>query len=153
MAEHVRKNLDIPKFIKLLEAGWTDKQLANFYDVHITTVQLWRQKDPEFKTLVEKHRRPSNRQVERTLYERATGYTIRELKRHTDRLGNIETTETIKEIPPDTTAMIFWLKNRDRKRWQDRVNLDGDGLKITVTRKQFKKKVEKTKPVSKKPKK
>ena len=30
MAEHVRKNLDIPKFIKLLEAGWTDKQLANY---------------------------------------------------------------------------------------------------------------------------
>ena len=153
MAPHVRKNLDIPKFIKLLEAGWTDRQLANFYDVNVCTIESWRQKDPEFKTLVEKHRRPSNRQVERTLYERATGYTIREFKRHTDKAGNVETTEIIKELPPDTTAMIFWLKNRDRKRWQDRVNLDGDGLKITVTRKQFQKKSEKKKPGTKKAKK
>ena len=32
--------------------------------------------------------------------------------------------ETVKHYPPDTTAAIFWLKNRQVERWRDKQEVD-----------------------------
>ena len=63
--------------------------------------------------------------VIRSLYERATGYEYEEEKRivEYDKDGNVKPVKiekTKKHVPPDVTAQIFWLKNRQRDRWQDR---------------------------------
>jgi len=132
-----RKKIDDKKLKKLLEAGWTDKQIADFFEVGLRTLVRWKAEVKGFKVLIDTHRRPSNARVERSLYERATGYIVREIKVHTDKLGNVETTEIIKELPPDATAMIYWLKNRERMRWRDKIEIGGDGLQITVSRKEY----------------
>ena len=67
----------------------------------------------------------SDAKVIRSLYKRATGYEYEEVKKivETDKDGNIkpiriETTK--KQVIPDVGAQCFWLKNRQRDRWQDR---------------------------------
>lgn len=67
----------------------------------------------------------SDAKVIRSLYERATGYEYEEEKKiiEYDKDGNVKPVKiekTKKHVPPDVTAQIFWLKNRQRDRWQDR---------------------------------
>lgn len=57
--------------------------------------------------------------------EAATGYEYEEEKKiiEYDKDGNVKPVKiekTKKHVPPDVTAQIFWLKNRQRDRWQDR---------------------------------
>jgi hypothetical protein len=58
--------------------------------------------------------------VERSLYERANGYNYEAVKIFMP--ANREKpvyAKYIEHIPPDTTAAIFWLKNRDPQHWRD----------------------------------
>jgi hypothetical protein len=132
-----RAKVDDRQLKILLEAGWTDQEIAKFFAVGYRSIKRWKAEVPAFKKLVDKYRRPSNARVERSLYERANGYIIREEKTTTDAKGNETKIETIKELPPDPASMIFWLKNRERTRWRDRVDLGGEDLKITVSRKEY----------------
>lgn len=62
-----------------------------------------------------------DRQVENALLKRALGYKYTETRTKTE---NGEITETItieKEVIPDVTAQIFWLKNRKPEAWRDKV--------------------------------
>ena len=66
--------------------------------------------------------------VVQKLFERAMGYEHPETKFFTVNKGDfvqeIETRETTKIYPPDVTAAIFWLKNRQPSRWRDKQETD-----------------------------
>ena len=66
--------------------------------------------------------------VENSLLKKALGYKIKEVQKITDPDGGLTIKETLKEIPPDTTAQIFWLKNRVKDKWRDvnKVKLQGN---------------------------
>jgi hypothetical protein len=58
--------------------------------------------------------------VERSLYERANGYTYDAVKIFMPAGAKKPVYAPYREhVPPDTTAAIFWLKNRDPARWRD----------------------------------
>jgi hypothetical protein len=64
---------------------------------------------------------PADERVERSLYQRAIGYTYDTVKI----LKPAGTTEPVivpyrRHVPPDVTACIFWLKNRRPDEWRDR---------------------------------
>ena len=42
--------------------------------------------------------------------------------------GKVIRVETVEHYPPDTTAMIFWLKNRQPDRWRDRAEVEHQHL-------------------------
>jgi hypothetical protein len=131
--------LDNKRQLKLLlQAGWTDKEVGEFFGIARETLVTWRREDPEIKKMMDEWRVPSNEKIERTMYEKANGYTVREVQQRTDSKGNVSTVETIKELPPDTTAMIFWLKNRSASKWREKIELGGGDINVTVTRKEFK---------------
>ena len=51
--------------------------------------------------------------------------------------GRIRRTVTTKEVAADTTAQIFWLKNRKPAEWRDKQNVehtgkDGEALKVEL---------------------
>ena len=51
--------------------------------------------------------------------------------------GRIRRTVTTKEVAGDTTAQIFWLKNRKPAEWRDKQNIehtgkDGEALKVEL---------------------
>ena len=112
---------------KLCRLGATDKQLSDFFSVTEKTLNLWKKKHPEFLQSLKVGKEESDNQVVRSLFERATGYS------HPDThisnyQGKITVTEIVKHYPPDTTACIFWLKNRDKENWRDRPDDGGSAL-------------------------
>jgi hypothetical protein len=64
--------------------------------------------------------------VENALYKKAIGYTYEEVTREPIKdpeTGEyrLEVTKIVKkEVQPDTTAQIFWLKNRKPAEWRDK---------------------------------
>jgi len=59
----------------------------------------------------------------KSLYHRAKGMTIRETKEFSGGESS-GYSETIKEVPPDITAIKFWLNNRQKDKWRDQQHID-----------------------------
>ncbi|MGK3273546.1 terminase [Comamonas kerstersii] len=110
---------------KLCMLGMTDAELAAFFEVSESTLNLWKQAHPEFSESLKGGKTLADAEVSAKLFHRATGYEhpeddIRVVN------GQIVITPTIKHYPPDTTAGIFWLKNRQRDKWRDKPEADSD---------------------------
>ena len=103
---------------KLCELGATDAQLADFFSVAVSTVSLWKVQHPEFSEALKLAKETADRLVEQSLYRRATGYECDETDIRVIG-GEVVQTQLRKIYPPDTTAAIFWLKNRRPEQWRD----------------------------------
>lgn len=103
--------------------GAIDKQLADFFSVSESTVNKWKLDFPSFSESIKKAKFDADAAVAKSLFKRATGYSTTEEKNESGTVGvNVvnKTTITTKEIAPDTTAQIFWLKNRQPALWRDK---------------------------------
>lgn len=142
MPKNVFDSVEERQIQLLFEAGWTDAQVAKFYGIDRRTITKWKKKNPEFKKKVKGWKEKADDPVERTLYQKAIGgLKIKETKRVWKPGGPVqEVIETVKELPPCTTSIIFWLKNRKREEWRDKVDLGGEDFNVTVTRKEYNKK-------------
>ncbi len=85
--------------------GCTEGQIADYMGISKKTLELWKREHPEFKQALREGRDLSDMHVVNALYEKA--------------------------LKGDTTAMIFWLKNRQPDRWRDRRDIDVKG-KMTL---------------------
>lgn len=113
---------------KLCRLGATDADLADFFGVTITTVKNWYAQHEDFLAAQKANKPEANGRVERSLYQRATGYSYDSVKIFMPAGAKEPVIVPIREhVPPDTTAMIFWLKNRDRERWRDKVDHEHGG--------------------------
>ena len=98
--------------------GATDDDLASLLNVSTATVNNWRIAHAEFAAALKAGREISDNRVERSLFQCAVGYTYEEEKAFMFQ-GNI-IKETIKQYAqPQTSAQIFWLKNRQPDKWRD----------------------------------
>lgn len=100
--------------------GLTDEQIAKNIGVSVSTLNNWKIKYVEILESLKKGKEVVDRQVENALLKRALGYTYEEITYE----GGVETKRVVKEVVPDTTAQIFWLKNRKRETWTDRQNIE-----------------------------
>lgn len=103
--------------------GATDVDLADLFDVSIRTIHYWKINFEEFANALKVGKEYADERVKNALYHRAIGYSHEEDDIRTVSLGNdqgseIVITPTIKHYPPDTTAGIFWLKNRRPDEWR-----------------------------------
>lgn len=115
--------------IKLCKLGATDKDLAEFFDVEEQTINNWKNDFPEFFESIKAAKDYRDQLVERRLFERATGYEVEaeELKVVSEGNGmgsSVERVPVVKKFPPDVTAAIFWLKNRQPDKWRDKTEVD-----------------------------
>jgi hypothetical protein len=62
--------------------------------------------------------------VVRSLYSRAVGYSFNSEKIFCNKDGEVTRVPIVEYVPPDVTAQIFWLKNRDPARWRDAWQID-----------------------------
>ena len=119
---------DMPEKIKNMALlGFTILQIAHVFEVTEKTVMLWISTKPECRDAYEHGKFHSDIDVQMALRSRAVGYSYTEVK-NIEGLDNVGrpysyTTTTVKQVVPDTTAQIFWLKNRNPERWRD-VNRD-----------------------------
>ena len=124
MARPTKYKPEYPKqAAKLCRLGATDKDLAEFFEVNVSTLNLWKVTYPEFSASVKMDKAVADHVVEQSLFKRATGYThdIDDIKVIE---GQVVITPTTKHYPPDSTAMIFWLKNRQPDKWRDKQEVE-----------------------------
>jgi hypothetical protein len=103
-----------------LAFGSTDEELANFFGVSAWLVGQWRAEYPEFADACKEGKGHADSNVVQKLYHRAIGFTeeVEEVYREN---GKTIRVKVKKYFPPDTTACIFWLKNRRPDQWRDRL--------------------------------
>jgi len=97
--------------------GLSDAQIATNLGVNVTTFNYWKRTRPELALLLEKAREPIIREVENALYKRAIGYKFTEVNVERSRRKKI-IKKTLKEVPPDVKAIIFYLTNRVPSKWK-----------------------------------
>ena len=102
--------------------GLTDEQIAKNIGINRTTLYDWKKKEVNIADALKKGKEVIDFEVENALLKRALGY---EYEEETYENG-ILTKKVKKQVPPDTTAQIFWLKNRKPNNWKDRVETDED---------------------------
>jgi len=109
--------------------GATDQDLADFFNVEEKTINNWKKDHPKFLQSLKGGKEDADAIVAKSLFKRATGYKAEpEVKEETDADGKLKsTTTTIKTVGPDTTAAIFWLKNRKSNVWRDKHEIDHSG--------------------------
>lgn len=123
-----------PDKLLLLE-GWAregllDGQIAKNMGISEATYYLYKKNHPEIKEALRKGKEVVDFEVENALYKRAIGYTIRITEEKLDKEGYVHNCERDLHIPGDVTAQIFWLKNRKRMQWRDKVEYSNDGGEI-----------------------
>lgn len=119
-------SVDKAQIEKLAKAGWTDEQMADFFSVTRQTWDNWKKANPAFFAALKDWKAEADHKVERSLYERATGYSHPEDKIFNNN-GTPLVVPTTKHHPPDTTAAIFWLKNRNPAQWRDKQEHEHSG--------------------------
>lgn len=99
MAKTTYKDWEADEKILLLQ-GWarnglTNEQIASNMDIVVSTLWEWRKKSPKISNALKIGKDEADIQVENALYKAA--------------------------LEGNTTAMIFWLKNRRSKEWRDKI--------------------------------
>ena len=104
--------------------GLADEQVAHNMGISYSTFKEWVNKFPALSATIKKGKRPVDLEVENMLYKNAMGYDYEETITEIEDLGNGKQKKHVRKIkkhrPPDTTAQIFWLKNRRPDRWRDK---------------------------------
>lgn len=106
--------------------GATDKQMAEFFGVAESTFNLWKQRQKGFSESIKKGKAEADAIIAASLFHRAKGYTHKAVKilQHEGSSYEHEYTE---HYPPDATAAIFWLKNRQPELWRDKQHVEHGG--------------------------
>ena len=125
--------------LKLTLLGANDKELADFFEVNEATINRWKKSHPDFCEALKKGKDTADANVASKLYSRAIGaritiqqaHKLKQVSYHENGKKKSET-EVVQvvdldvEQPPDTTAIIFWLKNRQPDKWRDRKEVSAD---------------------------
>lgn len=113
-----------PDGLLLLE-GWardglTDEQLAEKMGVGTRTLYDWKERFPQISQTLKRGKEVVDIQVENALLKRALGYEYTEERIEVSEKDGRKVVQTVKTVPPDTTAQIFWLKNRRPDKWREK---------------------------------
>ena len=107
------------------------------------TLAAWKKKYSTINDNLKKNKAVIDYEVENALLKRALGYEYEEIRKEatTYYLNEGEPVElpadrivtTKKEVVADTTAIIFWLKNRRPDLWRDKQSIEHSGqLGVTL---------------------
>lgn len=113
--------------------GLTDEQITANIGISRSTLNEWKNRFSDISDTLKRGKEIVDIQVENALLKRALGYTYKETTREaqfnpqTEQYEMVVTKEVTKEVVPDTTAQIFWLKNRKPEEWRDKKDVEHSG--------------------------
>ena len=125
--------------------GLTDEQIAEKLDISVASFYNYKNEHLEFLESLKKGKEVADYEVENALFKKALGYNAKVKKafkvkevlyengkklKETER---IEYAEDEVHIPADTTAQIFWLKNRKPNVWRDKQEIEQDNTGVLET--------------------
>lgn len=116
---------------QLALCGLNDERIRDFFEISHDCMAKWRKRHRSFDAAITAGREHADAQVARSLFQRATGYD----NPNAEKIMLTKDGEVIRErytehYPPDVTACIFWLVNRQREHGQWKRNTgpeDGNG--------------------------
>ena len=120
---------------KLSELGATDYEIGEFFDVDVRTIYRWKLDHEDFCQAVIAGKDAADHRVERSLYNRAVGYTFDSEKLFHFQ-GLVTRAETKEHVPPDPGAAFNWLKNRQPDKWREKTTQEltgANGVPLTPT--------------------
>ncbi len=113
---------------KLALLGATDAEIADFFDVDVRTIYRWKNAHEAFCQALKAGKEQADERVERALYHKAVGYEQKAVKIFMPANATEPVyAEYVEKLAPDTTAAIFWLKNRRSQEWRDKVDHELSG--------------------------
>jgi hypothetical protein len=122
--------------------GLSNEQIAKNLGINTATLYDYQNKFTEFANALKKGKEVSDFEVENSLFKSANGYTYDETTQESRLIDTIDgkpiyglvvTKIVTKQVQPNPTSMIFWLKNRKPNLWRDRKEIDvPNGSKITI---------------------
>jgi len=135
-----RPTVYLPEYVtqvyKLCLLGAIDKEIADFFEVSVPTIDTWKKKYPEFLGAIKDGKRKADAEVAHSLYKRATGaeftthqaikvkhVKFNEAGKKIAEDEEVVTVPVLVAVAPDTTAASFWLKNRASTLWKDRMEM------------------------------
>lgn len=98
------------------KAGWTEAKIAKLLGITQATLTRYKKRFPEFCASLKAGKVLADDEVEHSLFQRACGYTVPEVKV----LADGRKVSILHHYPPNVIACIFWLKNRRPEQWRDR---------------------------------
>lgn len=118
--------------------GLTDEQIAEKIGIRRPTLYDWKKKYSDISDALKRGKEVVDRQVENALLKRALGYEFKEITQELTEDGMRVTKVITKQQAPDTTAQIFWLKNRKPEEWRDKKETEITGsLNVASTAKEI----------------
>lgn len=117
--------------------GLLEIEICKRIGVAESTFNKYKNDYPQLKEVLKKNKEFADYRVEDALYKRALGYEYEEVTKErvfNEKTGKYEFAETkrqIKQMAPDTTAQIFWLKNRQPRKWRDKQHIENSGTVTT----------------------
>jgi len=132
-------NKDKEKIVRLAKFGFTDDQISEVFGITKQTLNNYKKYDPVFFDSLKASKLLADVDVIDSLYKRALGMKVKEEKAMSVSDGHmgahIEKVEVWKELPPDPTSMIFWLKNRQPDKFREKVeHFSEQEISVTVTK-------------------
>ena len=121
--------------------GLTDEQIAKNIGISRSTLNEWKKKYSDISDALKKGKEVVDIEVENALLNNAKGFTYKEQVVSTKKEVIYKDGKRVKEIsepviveierlkPPETTAQIFWLKNRKPDKWGDKKE---DGYEVNI---------------------
>lgn len=103
--------------------GLTNEQIAHNIGIHPRTINKWQDAHWQFRQALKFGKDVADRQVENALFKNAIGYEYKEEQVAND--GSV--VEVKKYSKPNTTAQIYWLKNRKSREWRDKHEIEHEG--------------------------
>lgn len=111
----------------LAEEGLYEWEIAGNLGITQKALIDYKRDYSEFSEAIKRGQFEAIKKVENALYNRAMGSKTLEIKEETELGIIVKTTKIQKAHPGDTTAMIFFLKNRCPDRWKDRQEVEHSG--------------------------
>ena len=112
---------------KLCLMGYTDKQLAGFFEVSESTINKWKLDHPLFSESLKAGKQIADSEVALSLYEKAIGYSCKDTKFATHEGKITDEKEYTKNYPPCPISIKYWLNNRQPELWREKS--EGEELK------------------------
>jgi len=127
---------------KLCLLGATDKNIASFFDVDVSTINNWKLAHPKFFDSIKSGKIHADMEVANSLYKGASDRVITtlipiKLKEVSWENGNkiekerIEMVEETKIIQGDFRNQQFWLRNRKAESWKEKTEVEQKNIDIT----------------------
>ena len=109
----------------LAKSGKTLQQIADHFTIHRNTLYLWSKKHEEIQTALVEGNKVADERVEHSLYEQCFGHMEKVVTLEQDDKGNvIKKTIRTQYVPPNVTAIQYWLSNRSKGVWKARQQLE-----------------------------